>query len=193
MKKSNKILGISILALVLLLLVGVLAYSFTVDSTNEFHPNRTGMGRILYERVMELDAYVNFPRTPTEVMEMQADILMLLYGDFIVDETLFADVLRQQRLLFSDELLELNSFEMQHRNFMGYLDTLRDDEIRAISTDVLPMETGPLENFAVMRVTQSFSNLGTVYWIYHLERENSHSNWKINAWTTADENFSAIW
>ena len=191
MKKSNKIIGIGILVAVMLLLAVAVIYALNAENTNQFHPNRTGLGRMLHERVMDMDAYINYPRTPEEVMNMQADILMLLYGDFIVDEEMFADIIRQQRLLFSDEILELNSFDSQYSNFLHYLEVLRSDDIRAISTDVLPLEQE--ENFVEARVIRSFSNLGTVYWIYHLERSDINSDWRISRWTVANENFEPMW
>lgn len=193
MKKSNKIIGISILVTMLSLLVVVVIYAMNVDNTSQFHPNRTGLARILHERIMNMDLYGNYPKTPEEVMNMQADILMILYGDFILDETIFEDIIRQQRLLFSDELRELNSFDNQHSNFLRYLDILRDNGIRAVSTEVLPIEQSPMENFAIVRITQSFSNLGTVRWVYHLERISSSSSWRIARWTVADENFVPMW
>lgn len=193
MSKRSKIIGIVVASSIILVFILALIYSISLENTNPFHTNRTGRARILYENVMSMDKNLNYPRTAEEVMDMQAEILMLLYGDFIIDDSLFSEVIMQQRLILGSELLELNSFYDQYNNFMSYLITLREDNIRLISIEVMPIIYDPFNsNLGVARVTQNFSVLGRINWVYYLQRSNTDNNWRIIGWSLSDEDFSSI-
>lgn len=151
------------------------------------------MGRILYDNIMDMDEDHNYPQTPEEVMEKKANILMLMYGDFIVDELLFEDIIIQQRLLFGEGILQLNTFEEQYDSFIFFLEILREEDIRAVNIEVLPIIYRPnMENIAVARVRQSLRNLGEINWVYYLERSTIDNKWKIISWHLADQNFNRV-
>lgn len=195
MKKPKKIINKIVIISIILIFVGALIYAKIPENTNQFHYNRADKGRILYKDVMDMNAEYKYPKTPEEVMGKKANTLMLMYGDFVVDESLYTDIITQQRLLFSDELLQLNPFDEQIENFINFLEILRDEdeEIRVVNIEVLPIIYPPnTQNIAVARVSQSYRNLGQINWVYYLERSTVDDKWRITGWYLTDENFIRV-
>ena len=173
--------------------VGLVVYSLSLDHSTPFNQARINRATVLYDNVMSFGITYNYPLTPEELMSKKSDILMLLYGEFIVDDALFSDVIAQQRLLLGDEILRYNTFESQLQNFMDTLSEIRTNNIRLMSIDVLPIVSQPsIPYFAIARVVQNFENVGRVHMLYYLGFSVDDGKWRILSWAEADENFEAV-
>ena len=122
--------------------------------------------------------------TPQELMYDFIDVLTLLYGNHLTDELMFTEVLRVQRSMFSEELLEMNPFDTQVQNFTTEIRTQRSHGVYQSYIELVDIQFET--DYSVAHVTQHFYNFGAINWVYFLTYEDG---FKISSFFQANENF----
>ncbi|MBR1442647.1 MAG: hypothetical protein IJ583_03850 [Firmicutes bacterium] len=185
--------GSNIIAfLVMLVGIGLIITFIVLSSKNNeemFISEKIPEGKQLYERLMEL-SNENYPETPEETVKMFGNAYMLLYGNFLKDESHYNEILMQQRLLYDNELLDLNSLEMQEIMLKDAIDTLKKDKFYIVNFETLPAVYSLKNNQeARVRVKMNGSDFSDIYWNYYLKKDENSGKWKITAWKQATSEY----
>ncbi len=181
----------AIIICILILVIYKYNYYNTNDNNSFFKENKQKTAQKLYNNISSLDFKKEYPISPENVMKVQCDILMLLYGNMIQDDTLYSEILKIQRNLFSNELLENNSFESQYSKFKEEIKNLDNNKIFCISIDYKPAVYNQYNNkYATVEVDQVYSILGKIKTSYNLEKKDIDNKWKIASWEVIDSDLS---
>ena len=188
---SKRATTIAILVLIGLIALGsyVIIYSIRLDHSTPFNAERVVRATALYDRVMLIGSDL-IPDNPMSLMELKNSTMMLLYGQYIYDRELFEDVIKQQRLLLSEEILDLNSFESQYNHFLSYVEDLQRESARLVNIDIVGISHLRSDFYrAVARVVHNYTAIGSVNFVYYLRYYDEDDLWRIQSWFIADENF----
>lgn len=125
----------------------------------------------------------NYPKSAKEVIEKNNELMNLFYKEAMQDEYI-EQYIEVMRMLYSDELLELNSIEEQRANI---------ELSRLVSTNELIMYGSNIENelklkengkvlddTVIIEVTH-YANVGDIKRSYTLVKQDN--GWKIESWT----------
>jgi len=179
--KTNSMVAVLVLVLFLALIAGALGYVYLQNRQNppRFVAERQGIGNTLYDRIMQFDAFENYPRTPEEVIDLFMDTVNMLHGDIILDETLYDEIISQQRILYGTDILMMNNHEEQREALLSNLEVLRESGARSIVLKQKPAvyERDVLDECSI-RVVHTLSVIGDVEIEYILRRNNA-DQWKI--------------
>jgi hypothetical protein len=128
----------------------------------------------------------NPPNSPEQLMQYMAQVLTLMYDGTITEDLLLTEVIRIQRLLFATEMLESNTFDEQHAQFMQDLNRNRDRQEFQTKIEVVHLEeTAP--GFFTAHVAQRVQHIGIIHWAYYIIYENG---WRVESFFMADDQFT---
>lgn len=127
----------------------------------------------------------NLPKSPNELMYNVVDILTLLYSNYSISPRYIEEIIRVQRLLFSNDLLIANTLNEQYINFMSYRQYNLANGMVQSDIQIVNMEQ-VYPWYWVSYVSQYIENLGTLNWVYFLVYDYG---WKVEAFCLADSNF----
>lgn len=186
MKRASIKVGIAIIVLGIAILAYIINYSYLRYSSlpNNFSANRKNIGEKLYTSVTERAAELEYayPEEPLDVMTLYRDTRLLIYGDIIINDDLITDVIRIQRQLWSDELLNKTTEQEQFDNLKKSLDALGENRIRLTKAEVTSTGYDPFDqNICTANVSEYGINLDRLDWKYYLIKDSA-GRWKINTW-----------
>lgn len=193
-KKKSNASSIIISILVILISACIIASAFFLDylkssPEDKYFDSRTlSTSKMLYSSIMSLNDE-NYPVAPEDVVTIYSNGFHLLYGNMIVDDIVIPDILRQQRKLLSQEVLDTNSLEAQEAKLQESLAMFKESSFSITSITILPMiydKDNP--NRGYVRVSQLGSDFTKYNWNYYVERDDK-GFWKIIGWKKANENF----
>ena len=99
-------------------------------------------------------------------------------------------IIKRQRLLFSEEIIEENSLEDQVETLIAAVKDLKEDEISTFSIMQYPAIYNPYDkNLCHIRVKQQLNIGDYIYWEYYLKKDSESEKWQIASWQFTDENF----
>jgi hypothetical protein len=187
MKKSyNNIitaLFILILASVMVLVI-VISVSSSSSDKNYFYQDKRASAVSLYNQIMGVSDE-NYPQTPEETVNIYFAGYHLLYGNMIKDTEIIPEILIQQRMLLSSELIETNTLEAQEQNLTEALDDFKEKNVYITFIETKPAIYDDIEN-ACIRVHQIWSNMEEVNFNYYLKKDTL-GKWKIIRWEIAQD------
>ena len=141
---------------------------------------------ILYGRIHAMSPEENYPQTPEGVMRFFALTYQFMYGPLMPDIETLADVLTLQRLLYGDELLRLNNFEMQLIRMQSALKELSDRKVYNTGMVINSSEYTD-ESQCVIRCVQTLHNADDIVLDFYLERSPEDNLWRIHSWEAVDD------
>lgn len=118
-----------------------------------------------------------YPGTPKMIIEINNRIMQYQYSEK-VDENLIVETLKALRMLYSDELLKLNSYERQLENLKVELDRNQLKELYLTDSKINSIEF-PAPDYALVEVIHHTTNENQVRQ-YTLVKESDL--WKIYKW-----------
>ena len=188
-KRSNIVLFVVILVVGVVAIASVLIYAYNLHKNTPvlFNSNKKTAAGKLYEKIKSIDLEANYPETPEAVMELYNDITLMLYGDMIVAEELFPELINIQRELLSGEILGMNTFDEQYQNLKDSLVKLAENKMYAFryETDNAFFDENLGPEVCVISQKQFLYNMDTVYWNYNLQLIDSR--WKITGWEVREQ------
>jgi len=194
-KRRNKALFVCILLLGLGGIAAIFAYGAHI-SANTDHPfvwERRHNAQRLYRETVELNIRENYPQSPAALMELYTTSVFFLYGDFILCDDIFMEVIEFQREMFSQALLATTTARQQFDNLMESLAefhnepglSLRRSTVENIRHDFHDQRT------ALVYVIHPFMFHADLFRVYHLVMDEN-DRWRINSWSLADSDFNII-
>ena len=193
-KKTN----VAVLLFVLIIgiggIVSIVAYSMHVNANipQLYVRERRGTGERLYRNTVGINIRENYPRNPAQLMDLYLLSVSFLYGNIILDEGIFMEVIEFQREMFSDELLASSTAQSQFDNLMASLEvldylglSLRTSTVENIRHDFYDQRT------ALAYVIHPFFLQDNIYRVYHLAMDENNK-WRINSWSQADSDFNIL-
>jgi hypothetical protein len=193
MTSRSKVTGILVIAAGVLIIVLIYMYgSFvTKNKPRYFNPRKEAAAQALFDSITSRDLVNNYPETPDEVMELNLDIIHMLYGNMIADESIYTELIEIQRCLFGTELLEQNSLETQVSTVTDAVKMLSEQRISHSTFEQLPTIYNALDSdLCYIRVEQTFNNNEKYFWEYQLALLENENRWKIIRWESTDENYN---
>jgi len=194
MKKTTNLISILVLliGISILIAISVTAYNNWIASpqAGRFVKEKNSEALKIYNEVMAFNEIEDYPKTPDEVIELYNKSYRLLYGNMIKDETVIDEVLHQQRKLYTEELLELNTYEQQLEELKSSIESLKEQKLDIIDIKQKPALYDAQKNnkSCTIRITQTGSNFSKFYWNYFLEKDEN-DKWKILGWKASNEDF----
>jgi len=193
-KKTN----VAVLLLVLIIGLGgigsIIAYSLHVNANipQLYVRERRGTGERMYRNTVGINIRENYPRNPAQLMDLYLSSVLFLYGNIILDEGIFMEVIEFQREMFSGELLAASTPQSQFENLMTSLEvfdylglSLRTSTVENIRHDFYDQRT------ALAYVIHPFFLQDNIYRVYHLVQDE-FDMWRINSWSQADSDFNVM-
>ncbi len=193
--KQTKTAGIFILVTFLIALMVFIGYLYYTNKNTVvyFNPNKRHAAEKLYYNIMNRNLETDYPASPEDVMEYNLNIIQLIYGNMIVEESLYENVILQQRKLFAKSLLEQNTLEQQTEVIKTAVSLLKEQQLSSYNISQLPTIFNPHDNdFCYIRVKQQLNNGEDFYWEYSLEKNEETDRWEIVLWTLTDEYYNPI-
>lgn len=193
--KQTKTAGIFIIAVFLIALTVFIGYLYYTNKNTAvyFNPSKKHAAEKLYYNIMNRNLDTDYPVNPEEVMDYNISIIQLIYGNMIVEESLYENVILQQRKLFSKSLLEQNTLEQQIDVIKTAVGLLKEQNLSSYHISQLPTIFNPQDNnFCYVRVKQQLNNGEDFYWEYSLEKNKETERWEIVLWTLTDEYYTPI-
>ena len=159
------------------LLICVVTFSyilFRAGAEEKYVPLATHM------EILAMDFVNNYPQNPHSLITENNKIIQSLYGGAIEPESIEA-VLIQQRILFSDEILEKNSLGSQLENTIREIVLLEDNGQFITSIDIesvmYDIDDRKIATVTTNQNTTTGHTIHTEYWLA-LRAER----WKILGW-----------
>jgi len=192
--RKNGLLFLIILVVGIAAIGSILAYGAHVSANapQYFVHERRHTGERMYRETVGSNISENYPQTPWHLMELYAASFFLLHGNFILDESIFMDVIEFQREMFTQELRDRNPPQYQLYNHLTNLHifqeaeaVLRPSRVENIRHDFYDQRS------ALAYVVHPFMTHENLYRVYHLEMDGNDL-WRINSWVEADAEFVPI-
>ena len=89
-----------------------------------------------YSSVLLLDFEKNYPQNPHALIRENSKIIQALYGGEVLSDGQIKEALSKQRMLFSDEILERNTFESQVENTIHEIILLTENKQHIVSIEI---------------------------------------------------------
>ncbi len=192
-RKNSMLIGIIILMSGLIVL-GILIAKGVKTHNNEpklFKDSKKVLAMKIYENIKAYDLEESYPDTPEKVMDLYMNLTMLILGDMIQDNNVYAEMVDISRKLYSDEILASNPVQQQYQELISSVKALEKDEIYLAQFDrgktYYPPDNSKL---CVIPVDEYLNKIGHVYWNYYLVSEEGA--WKIQTWEMTDENYNSL-
>lgn len=134
MKKTRKSMKSNIIAFVfimLILIVGALAgyYQFMKKQQMDKSVKTPATEK---EKLLAKDLEIGYPETPTEVMKLWGRYNQCIYNSILEEED-FSSMVKQMRVLYSDELLAQNKEEEHISKLKAEIEKFKDDKKKIVS------------------------------------------------------------
>jgi peptidoglycan hydrolase CwlO-like protein len=156
------------------------AQNYNKSTSNTiFYENKKREGKILFDKIMDVDFEYEYPETVEKLMDIYLSTRQLMYGDLLIENSDIHDVIIQQRNMFSDELLENNSLTSQVDNLMNHIDSLNEEGVRLISSNIDYVSRDLVQVMA--NIKENYSKIGTVRSTIVIQKDNNNL-WKIMSW-----------
>ena len=197
MKKKRKNVGLFILILLLGIgaIAGILAYGayVTANTPQPFVWERRHNAERMYQETVGLNLEEDYPQNPARLMELYSTSVFFLYGNFILCEDIFMEVIEFQRALFSQELLATTTAQQQFNNLMRNLDNIQEESELILRRSVIENIRHDFydQRTALAYVIHPFMFHVDLFRVYHLVMDDD-DRWKINSWRLADSEFNII-
>jgi type II secretory pathway pseudopilin PulG len=177
--KASFVAGIIIIFAAALFIIGFFMYINSIQEESFFHFNRKNMGTKLLEEIESYDFTNNYPEDAAAVMDCYNRINMLIYGGYLVDDTLLGQLLTLQRQLWDESLLEKNPYDAQLEKLVADWNNLNRDRMTCQDiTAQSPQRYPDDEEITTVTVTWQVQNVGEVVWVYML-REGDDGKFKV--------------
>ena len=192
MKKTKGLKGLIIFGILCILVIGVYIYL----ANREYETPEVDASEIMTEvqEVLSRNLNTDYPPTPKELVKYAYEINRAYYNEEHTDDELAA-LVRQERLLYDEELLSYNSEYAQFEEIK--LEIAQFKEEGYYISDVSISQSLDVETF--MRDGSEWAKLhakytirkGSVHYITdytYLLRKDAEGHWKIYGWeVSADE------
>lgn len=178
------LIGISVFAAAL-----ILSLSKTSPEDGYFNPKKKATAQKIYEELTSLNTE-NYPQSPEEVVMYYLKGTRILYGDMVNDEAVIPDVLRAQRLMYSQEILDTTSLEQQEEAIKKDIKTLEDSNVCVVECSTMPIifyEDNINKGYVRVILEDNVSN--KYYWKYYVKRDDN-GFWKIDGYIRSNETFT---
>lgn len=178
-KKGNNIIGILVIILAVCVVIGMVLIGTKKDQTSlgkYFNNVDKVVGSELYESLLNLSE-ANYPNTPEEIVKIYTNGYRLLYGDKIKDLSIVNTILKQQRLLFSDEILSKNTLEQQEKEVLKNIENLKQQKNKIIGITIEKGKIG--EDNEAKVVVNVQDNILQEYTYTYLLKKDEQEKWKI--------------
>ena len=180
------------------LIGGIVWYAVTIQSEMEmpFVHERRHTAQQLYNQTLGRDMENDYPATPRALLELYAETVMFLHGDFIANEDMFLRAINFQRSLFTDELAGLVTAQQQLNNLRESLVIMdyyglspRRSHVYEFTLDYVDGRTALVEVRHPFR--HPFEYMEDMFRVYYLQMD-WQDRWKIHSWAQTDEFFNVL-
>ena len=183
---ASRIIGVLISSIFLFGGIGLFLFMRSTAPTAVSDP--IDNGQQLLQAVMAIDNAASEPiASAHDLMHHITTVRTALYSEQLQNDMFFTEIIRIHRLLFSENALLANPFDIQHQNFIAQLALHREGDIFQTDIEVVNIFF-PEPNYAFAHLSQTFNNLGVVNWVYFLVNEPD-IGWKIETMFPANHNF----
>lgn len=192
--RSRNIIGVLVILVGISAVIAILITSFGKTDKEKllFNSKRQSIAEELYKEIKSFKGDTDYPKSPEDVIELYNKGFYLLYGNMTDDEDVIAEVIHQQRKLFSNEIINMNSFEEQLDNFKLSMEKIEKEKIYTIGVEnKSAIYDRNDSDMCYVGVVQHGSDFTSFYWNYYLKRDEK-GQWKIYSWKAADENFNSF-
>lgn len=188
-KKKSPAGSIVFLLLVAAVVVGIyLSVTRKSDETKEIPVSETE-AEVLIAKNLDRD----YPATAREVLKLYCRITKCMYNDELTDEQV-GKLLGQLRKLYSDELLEANTEEMQLALLLGDISTYHENGMSiynytvdsAARTETLTTAAGKTSLINMYFTIRTGEKMDRAYEEFSI-CQNAEGRWKIMAWRGTDQ------
>lgn len=137
-----------------------------------------------YETILAVDLEQSYPNGPYEVLFYYYTIVQYIYGgECQLDEVPI--LIEKQRMLFANDLLELNPYDTQVENCESIVEFLYENNQRLLKVEQhMPVTDDENEDITYSDVTEYYSTGTRTNLKFTLILENKH--WKILRWDVVD-------
>lgn len=181
--KNNTFISILILCTGIFFITIALIYSFrrSASMPKIFVMANESKATKIYNHIKSIDFVNNYPKNDKEVVKLNNDISLLLYGNMLLSSEKISEILTIQRQLFSDSLLEKNDFDTQYKAVLSYFEDLKKDNLHIIDIVIENISYKYDDsNVAIAKVKQYTNKNVNIEQQYELVQNNG--DWKINSW-----------
>ena len=188
-KKQNNGAAIVTIAAGFIIIAGIIIGSMVYDGSRPkyFNNIKKPIAEKLYSMIINRDYDNDYPQTPEEVMVINNNIFRLVYGDMLLSAELLESVLTAQRRLYTDALLNQNTFDAQLDMLIETFEQFRSSGSFCVQVKMEPpVASSGDPNLVSIKITQLTNNLGDFHWLYYLERESETAPYKISGWTRVE-------
>ena len=134
----------------------------------------------LYERIIELHPGNRYPVSIEDVVFFYGLTYEFIYGPLVPDDGTLIEVLELQRLLYHDDLLRLNSLEIQ---FIGIREALGELYMQGVHCTGFYIGTPVIDgNTATVRCVIHLANVSDMTKDIHLVLNPQNNRWQIVMW-----------
>lgn len=191
MKKSSaKRVGLIIVMLGAIVIGFLARYGFNASNSKPrlFVKEKEIIANKLYEEITSADLEAKYPETPEKAMDLYSNINLLIFGDMIADETIYQDLVKILRKLYSNEIITANSEENQYQKLMDSIKILKETNVFITETErgasSYTKGASGITEACVISVRQYANNVGFINWDYHFMLQDGF--WKIHSWARTD-------
>lgn len=151
-----------------------------------FTSYKKNQGEKLYEAVTSVDFNQNYPKTPDDVISYYITISKLIYGNYIIKDELFDELITIMQAFYSDEIKQLNPLNNQIASVKESLSELAKTNTYTIDFEVYPATYLSSDNSTAMAQVKAYTNSSTtVMWTYYLAQDLETYEWKITNWVSS--------
>lgn len=148
-----------------------------------FTSYKKGQGEKLYEAVTSVDFTRNYPQSADDVMSYYITISKLIYGNYIIKDELFDELITIMQAFYSDEIKNLNPLNDQIKEVKSNLEDLGKTGTYTIDYEVYPAMYLAGTNTQSAAQVKTYTNKNTtVLWTYYLAQDPVTYQWKITHW-----------
>lgn len=180
-KRGNFIILMFVIAIVVFASIYVDLYN--KSKQGGFNNSKKTAAEILYDEIINYDLLNEYPKTPSEVVEIYCKTVRFLYGNMTADQELMYNVINVQRALLDDEILNLTGIEKQLDAFLLNLEKLKELNVICVGFEQKPPIYDEKDTKScIINVTQLNSGASNSVKDYYLSKNNDSNQWKITKW-----------
>lgn len=189
--KNNTLIGILILLIGISVFVAIFIFSSknTSPEANYFNPKKRAAAEKIFNEMKAVNEE-NYPQTPEEVVGYYLKGTRLLLGNMVKDESVIPQILRLQRLTYTQELANSTTLEQQEEQIKKDMESLFDKNICVVECQTLPIifyENDISKGY--VRVTLELNSGNKYYFKYYVKRDDN-GFWRIEGFTNSNEKFT---
>ncbi len=124
-----------------------------------------------------------YPKTAEGVIEYHNTIMSYQYSQYMKEEYV-KPAIEAVRMLYSQELLDLNSIEAQESALLSEVQSNKEQKVFILQNKTVSTRYNADDTSAIVRVIH-YTNIKDMAREYELIKEDG--NWKINGWSSVEE------